>query len=113
VSSTGAQVVLITPPCSRVVNDGIDRPDRDPARVGHISELQRQAVARFVPGPAGGGASIVDLNVAACGEGYVDSFEGVDWRPDGVHFSPDGAAVASQWVIDQLSPAAKTALRLG
>ena len=112
VTSTGAEVVVITPPCSRILDDGVDRPDHDPVRVARLAELQRQAVAGFVPGPAGGGVSVVDLNAAACVDGFVGTFEGVDWRPDGVHFSPDGAAVASQWVLDRMAPRARAALGL-
>ena len=102
--SSGAKVVLLTTPCF----GGADKPDRDPQRATRLAQIQRE-VASGQPG-----VDVIDFHGFTCGTaGFVGSYQGVDWRPDGVHFSRDGAKLAMQWVQQQLEAVDPAALRPG
>ena len=102
-SAGGARVILLTAPCFK---------PRDLAMAQTISgEHLKVWPVEPLNGLYGDFAqqhadrvSVVDLDGFICpGGGYSDlSIDGVRIRSDGVHFSPEGAAVVARWLAPQI-----------
>jgi hypothetical protein len=109
--SHGASVVVPTIPCfERRGEKLIDAPDaKSPfnlARVQHANALRRQ-----LKPPPGGRLLTPDLYTHVCaGDRFHETLPGMpagaDGRPDGVHFSADGARVVGKWLTPVLESAA-------
>ena len=100
VTSTGANLVFLTAPCTNEGEqpDGAPWPEDDPARVAVYNELVRQVAAAHPLTD-----SVVDLNGAACPNGkFASTVNGVLMRrPDGVHFTLAGGVA----LVPTLMPA--------
>ncbi len=102
-TSTGARLVLLTSPYYEPA-DLATRSDRlgtafEKSRVDHWNALLA-AVAQAHPGAV----SLVDLHAYMSPGGQsVNTIDGVDdVRPDGIHFSPEGAGVVARWLEPQI-----------
>ena len=110
-ASGGAEVVLFTVPCFAPSPGLSAGPQHDPRRAERLTELQRQAVDEFTANSPNSTITLIDLHSITCDGGFTSTRDGIEWRPDGVHFSVDGARVAATWLLDQLP--ASTRSRLG
>jgi peptidoglycan/LPS O-acetylase OafA/YrhL len=99
-SASGGRVVFLTALCNDRLLDITETalPENDEARVDHVNDLYREAVARQ-PDRAG----IIDLHAKVCPGGkYVSELDGRAVRDDGVHFTPEGADLVLQWLGPQV-----------
>ena len=109
-TSGGAQAVILSTPCFAPPPGSEANNGQHPERSAALVAVQRAAVAdanRRRPDSV----VLVDLNSISCDGGFTRRFDGVEWRPDGTHFSMDGSRAAARWILSQL-PAA-TRARLG
>jgi peptidoglycan/LPS O-acetylase OafA/YrhL len=111
-SSRGAEVILLTSPCFKPRDLGVDSAADvrlNPQRVDELNDLYwefaRQRAAQVV---------IADLNRLVCPEGeYTDvTIDGVGLREDGVHFTPEGADIVARWLAPQIIAAVPEGRRL-
>jgi len=95
-SSQGATVVILTTPYPEKRDLALDgRTNRvDPEHVDGLNALYREVVAERV-----GEAVIVDLNRYL---GHNDALDGVDLRPDDIHYTSEGAEAIARWLVPQL-----------
>jgi peptidoglycan/LPS O-acetylase OafA/YrhL len=107
----GAEVVLMTTPCFAPAPGESAGPQHEPKRAQHLSELQRTTAEQFSENFPKSVVTLVDLNHVTCDGGFTSTRDGVNWRPDGSHFSIDGSQVAARWLLDELP--ASTRSRLG
>ena len=110
-SAKGAQVLVMTTPCFAAPPGQKAGPQYDLSRAQRLSQIQREAVAELNRTLPSADAEIIDLQSITCDDGFTRSRDGVAWRPDGVHFSVDGAQVAARWLLASLP--ASTRARLG
>ncbi len=98
----GATVVLVTAPTTSMDAVKGEDPERFDARQACTNRVLEE-VARSQPG-----VHLVDLAGWTCFAWPVCSTEvdGVELRPDGVHFTDDGAQVVARWMAPQLVEAA-------
>jgi len=111
-SADGAEVIVLTTPCFAPGPGERAGPQHDIARAQRIAQMQREAVERLNQSSPQAPASIVDLQSITCDNGFTQTRDGVDWRPDGVHFSIDGSQVAARWLLDTLPDSARSRLAL-
>jgi peptidoglycan/LPS O-acetylase OafA/YrhL len=106
-SSRGARIMLVTSPCFKPRDLGVDAAADvrlNPQRVDELNDLYwefaRQHADQVV---------VADLNRLACPEGeYTDvTIDGVDLREDGVHFTPEGADLVARWLVPEIIAAAR------
>ncbi len=106
-SARGAKVMLLTSPCFKPRDLGVDAAADvrlNPQRVDELNDLYwefaRQHADQVV---------IADLNRLVCPEGeYTDvTIDGVDLREDGVHFTPEGADLVARWLVPEIIAAAR------
>jgi hypothetical protein len=104
IASLGANdtpvAVLTTPRFERIDADATKEwTPAEVARTDHFNDLLRQAVAA-----SGGRAHLIDLGGWLCPDGTCrDEIDGVEARPDGLHFSERSAAIVARWLAPQLS----------
>jgi peptidoglycan/LPS O-acetylase OafA/YrhL len=93
-SARGAKVVWLTIPCSQ--NDQTEHLDV----VHHLNDVQLEAVAERRPKQV----RLVDLNAKICpNDEFQMSFGNVaQARPDGAHFSDEGAAAVGDWLMQRI-----------
>lgn len=101
-ASRGARVVLLTTPFFNrpelVGQTGREWPEYEPWRVDRINALFRDFL---VAHPAR--YTLIDLNRFVSPHGrFTDTLDGVHLRPDGVHFTLEGAVYVSRWLAPQL-----------
>jgi peptidoglycan/LPS O-acetylase OafA/YrhL len=106
-SSRGAKVMLLTSPCFKPRDLGLDAPAYvrlNPERVGVLNDLYWE-FARQHPDQV----VIVDLNRFVCPEGEATdvTIDGVRLREDGVHFTPEGADLVARWLAPEITAAAR------
>jgi peptidoglycan/LPS O-acetylase OafA/YrhL len=101
-SRGGAHVALLTAPCNDRPDQvtGPTAPESDPRRIDHLNQLYRQAAKRH-PGTV----TLVDLHGYLCPGGhYLAERDGTQLRTDdGVHLTPEGAALVRKWLMPQLA----------
>jgi peptidoglycan/LPS O-acetylase OafA/YrhL len=98
--STGAHVALLTVPCNQGPDpvSGPAHPENDDSRVDHLNQLYRQAAQRHADT-----TTLIDLHGYLCPNGnYLSTLHGTDLRIDGIHLTPEGAALVRKWLIPQL-----------
>ena len=111
-ASKGAEVIVLTTPCFAPNAGEKSGPQHDPARAQQLASLQREVVDAFNDSSPPVPASIADLQAITCDSGFTATRDGVSWRPDGVHFSVDGAQVAARWLLNDLPDSAQSRLGL-
>ncbi len=105
-TARGARVVAVDLPCfgksNRSVAD-VPRPSGDPERLEAFNVVLERVVARH---PAR--VSIAPISTLLCPDGKARESIGdvARVRDDGVHFSPDGAALVARWMLPYLESAA-------
>ena len=109
-SAKGAEVIVLTTPCFAPGPGERAGPQHDIKRVERIAQLQQEAVDKLNRSEPEAQASIVDLQSITCDNGFTQTRDGVEWRPDGVHFSVDGSKVAARWLLDSLPDTARSRL---
>ena len=68
----------------------------DPERQAVLNDIIQQVAAER-------GARVFDLRGLLCPGGeFAEQIDGVKMRYDGVHLTPDGAAVAWRWLVSQI-----------
>jgi peptidoglycan/LPS O-acetylase OafA/YrhL len=97
--SAGARpVALVNVPCHDVPNFGLgsDAPViNDEQRIRWLDEaIGRYGRAHHVP--------VIDMYGFLCAGGKLKDFGGVKMRDDGLHFTPEGAAIVWKWLAPQL-----------
>jgi peptidoglycan/LPS O-acetylase OafA/YrhL len=107
-SARGAEVMLLTSPCFKPPNLGLDAAVYDllvnPQRLDELNgvywEFARQHEDQIV---------VADLNRLVCPEGEDTdvTIDGVRLREDGVHFTPEGADLVARWLAPQIIAAAE------
>ncbi len=110
-SARGAKVMLLTSPCFKPRDLGLDAEARvqlNPERVGELNDLYREFARQHADQVA-----ITDLNGFVCPEGeYTDlTIDGVRLREDGAHFTPEGADLVARWLAPQIIAAVPEARR--
>ncbi len=94
VTSTGANLVFLTAPCTDEGEqpDGAPWPEDNPARLAEYNKLVREVAAEHPTTD-----SVVDLDAAACPGGkFTDTLHGVAFRTtDGVHFTYAGGELVA------------------
>jgi hypothetical protein len=96
--SAGETVALMNVPCMQQPADGsgVAQVRNDPERQAALNDIIQQVAAER-------GAKIFDLRGLLCPSGeYTEQLEGVDMRYDGVHLTPEGAAVVWRWLVSQI-----------
>ena len=111
-ASEGAEVIVMTTPCFAPNAGERAGPQHDPDRARRLADLQREVVDEFNESSPTAPASIVDLQAVSCDNGFTTTRDGVSWRPDGTHFSVDGAQVAARWLLSSLPDSARSRLQL-
>jgi peptidoglycan/LPS O-acetylase OafA/YrhL len=106
-SSRGAKVMLVTSPCFKPRDLGVDAAADvrlNPQRVDELNDLYWEFAQRHADQVV-----IADLNRLVCPEGeYTDvTIDGVDLREDGVHFTPEGADLVARWLVPEIIAAAR------
>lgn len=95
----GSSLAVTTVPCHRVLDTGT-APDpkvvNDDHRVRRLNDMI-SAYAASRPD-----VHLLDLYGLLCREGYVDSMQGTKLRIDGMHFTPEGAALIWRWLAPRL-----------
>ncbi|MEX1217442.1 MAG: acyltransferase family protein [Acidimicrobiales bacterium] len=109
-SAEGAEVILLTTPCFAPSPGQSAGPQHDVRRVERLGELQRERASSLNAASGSADVSVVDLQSVTCADGFTSQRDGVSWRPDGVHFSVDGAKVAANWVIANLPASSREVL---
>ncbi|MEN3362017.1 MAG: hypothetical protein V7637_5999, partial [Mycobacteriales bacterium] len=92
-------VAVVNVGCHKVLDTGLSGDAKvinDEARVRWLN----QAVGRYAGQQPG--VSLIDLYGFLCADGYTDARDGVQLRVDGLHFTPDGAAIVWRWLGPQL-----------
>ena len=73
-----------------------------------IADRQTDCLNRMYEGAAQavGGVGVVDLEALICPEGTtcIRVIDGIELRPDGLHFAGEGADVIARWLLLQLGP---------
>ncbi|KAA0235313.1 MAG: hypothetical protein JJLCMIEE_01655 [Acidimicrobiales bacterium] len=98
-SAGGAPVVIATSPCfdvpdSEITSElDIDVDRRDYERVQQVNSVAREVASRHE------GVTVVELGEYLCPGGEPRVIDGIDPRPDGVHYNPEGAAVMWEWLL--------------
>jgi len=101
-SARGAEVMLLTSPCFRPRDLGLNAAAQvrlDAQRVDDLNnlywEFARQHEDRVV---------VADLNRLVCPEGeYTDlTIDGVHLREDGIHFTAEGADLVARWLAPEI-----------
>jgi len=106
-SSGGAKVILLTSPCFKprdmALTPTVGGRHLRVWPVGPLNDLYRE-FERQHPDEV----TVADLNGFICPGGeYSDlTVDGVKMRYDGVHFTPEGAAVVARWLAPQIEAAA-------
>ena len=102
-SARGAKVMLLTSPCFKPRDLGLDAEARVPGSIPSVSVSSTSLYREFARQHADQ-VVIVDLNGFVCPEGeYADlSIDGVRLRDDGVHFTPEGADFVARWLAPQI-----------
>jgi lysophospholipase L1-like esterase len=99
-ASGGAPVLLLTAPGSDLAWV-VDRVEPGMAERVACSNEQLRDLADRVPG-----VQIADLEALICPGGPCpDQLDGVDLRPDGLHFEGDGALLVNRWLVEQVREA--------
>jgi peptidoglycan/LPS O-acetylase OafA/YrhL len=101
-SARGARVMLLTSPCFKPRDLGLDAAARlqlNPERVGELNDLYWEFARQHADQTV-----IVDLNRLVCPEGeYTDvTIDGVRLREDGAHFTPEGADLVARWLAPDI-----------
>jgi hypothetical protein len=101
VTSSGANMVFITAPCSDSPPqpDGTPWPENSTARLDAYNQLVEQVAAEHPSTD-----SVVDLNSAVCpGDQFSSTYKGVTIRqPDGVHFTLGAGSVLASVVMPKI-----------
>ena len=93
---SGREVVLLTAPLFRALS--FNRPEDDPARVDRFNACSRRSRPTTTAG------RVIDLGSRASPDGtYTADVDGVRVRDDGVHYSPEGAVWAVDWLLPQIA----------
>jgi len=105
-SARGGKVMLLTSPCFKPRDLGLDATARvqlNPERVGELNDLYWE-FARQHPDQL----VIANLNRFVCPEGeYTDvTIDGIKLREDGVHFTAEGADLVARWLAPEIIAAA-------
>jgi peptidoglycan/LPS O-acetylase OafA/YrhL len=107
-SSKGAPVIVLTTP-RFVREDGTGAPEwtkSEVARTDHFNSLLRDLAAKNLTKVA-----LVDLNSYLCPSNEcVKDIGGVRMRPDGLHFKPEDAQVAAEWLSPQFRKIAQNGI---
>ena len=111
-SANGAEVIVLTTPCFAPGPGERAGPQHDIQRAERLAQMQRESVTTFNQSQPTAPASLVDLQSITCDNGFTQSRDGVNWRPDGVHFSIDGSQIAARWLLNELPPSARSRLGL-
>jgi lysophospholipase L1-like esterase len=73
-----------------------------------IADRQTDCLNRMYEGAAEavGGVGVIDLHGLICADGRncIRVIDGIELRPDGLHFSGEGADVIARWLLLQLGP---------
>ena len=73
-----------------------------------ITDRQTDCLNRMYEGAAQavGGVGVIDLHALICPEGTtcIRVIDGIELRPDGLHFAGEGADVIARWLLLQLGP---------
>ena len=73
-----------------------------------IADRQTDCLNRMYEGAARavGGVGVIDLRRLICptGTDCTSKIDGIDLRPDGLHFTGEGAEVVARWLLLQLGP---------
>jgi peptidoglycan/LPS O-acetylase OafA/YrhL len=101
-SARGAKVMLLTAPCFKARDLGLDATARlqlNPERVVELNDLYWEFAQQHPDQTV-----IVDLNRFVCPEGdYTDTIiDGVRLREDGAHFTPAGADLVARWLAPKI-----------
>lgn len=97
---TGADVVFVNNHCHRTPDFGLGPEPRivnDDERVADVNAAVNLAISR-VDFPV----QLIDANGFLCATGYVEEIDGVQMRTDGLHFTPEGAALVWEWLAPQI-----------
>ncbi|MFN8195053.1 MAG: acyltransferase family protein [Nocardioidaceae bacterium] len=97
-TSRGLPVILVNIPCHRVADIGLAPQTaaiNDDERIQWVNGFA-DAFVRNHPD-----VKLADLNKFLCADGYQEELNGVHLRTDGMHFTPDGAALVWDWLADQ------------
>ncbi|MGY8802600.1 MAG: acyltransferase family protein, partial [bacterium] len=108
IAKSRAHVVFLTTPCLKprdgaalIVPGNFPGPRQeqsDPSRVRWFNQTLRNFVANHSEN-----TSLIDLHRYACPGGeFPEAIEGLELQSDGVHFSPEGAAIVWRWLAPQL-----------
>lgn len=98
-SAGGAPVVIATSPCFPVPDSeiteefDIDIDRREYERVVFVNSVAREVASRHDD------VTVVELGEYLCPGGETRLIDGVDVRPDGVHYSEAGRAVMWDWLL--------------
>ena len=97
----GRPVALVTVPCHRVLESGVNQIPviiNDESRVDWLNAVQRRYAATHA-----GQVSIIDLHGFVCANGYTEQIPGVQQlHTDGLHFTPEGVQAIWRWMGPQL-----------
>jgi peptidoglycan/LPS O-acetylase OafA/YrhL len=97
----GRPVALVTVPCHRVLESGVNQIPviiNDESRVDWLNGVQRRYAASHA-----GQVSIIDLHGFVCPNGYTEQIPGVQQlHTDGLHFTPEGVQAIWRWMGPQL-----------
>jgi peptidoglycan/LPS O-acetylase OafA/YrhL len=100
--SSGAPVALLSLPCMQPSGDEGTTARSDPARVAAFNELLADVAAER-------GAEVLGLGSLLCPAGEpIESTTGTRLRYDGVHLTPDGAALVWTWLLPRLDELVRT-----
>jgi peptidoglycan/LPS O-acetylase OafA/YrhL len=100
----GARTVIVELPPPVAIDDAAGRshpwaaaaPDSSKGRMACHGKLRREAARRV-------GAAVLDMREFVCPAGRCGRrVDGVQLRPDGMHFDGEGASVAADWLLDRL-----------
>ncbi|HVQ91779.1 MAG TPA: acyltransferase family protein [Mycobacteriales bacterium] len=92
-------VAVVNVGCHQVLDTGLSGDAKvinDESRVRWLD----QAIARYAAQQPG--VSLIDLYGFLCADGYTNTRDGVQLRVDGLHFTPEGAAIVWRWLGPQL-----------
>ena len=100
-SARGAKIMLLTSPCLKPRDLGVDAAADvrlNPQAVDELNDLYREFSRRHADQVV-----IVDLNRYVCPEGEdAVAIDGVGLREDGAHFTPEGADLVARWLMPQI-----------
>jgi peptidoglycan/LPS O-acetylase OafA/YrhL len=97
----GRPIVLLNAPCVRStasVEGPASPEENDPQRLAHVNELLTQVAAAHPTQ-----VHLLDLKSFLCPSGqFEEQVDGVNGRPDGVHYNMAGAASVWRWLAPQI-----------